>query len=45
MNGGRAERDRDRDRDRDRGRIPSRLHVVSMESDVGLDPMSCEIMT
>ena len=26
-------------------RIPSRLHAVSAESDAGLDPRSCEIMT
>ena len=28
-----------------RERIPSRLHTVSAESDVGLDPMNCEIVT
>ena len=38
MSRGRAERER-------RERIPSRLHAVSVEPDVGLDFMNCEIMT
>ena len=43
------ERERERmwgwGRERERQRIPSRLHTVSAESDVGLDPTNCEIMT
>ena len=31
-------------RERGRERIPSSLHTVSIEPDVGLDPMNCEIM-
>ena len=34
-----------REGQRRRERIPSRLHTVSPEPDVGLDPMSHEIMT
>ena len=34
-----------RGRERGRKRIPSRLHAVSAEPNVGLDPMNCEIMT
>ena len=34
-----------RGRERRRERIPSRLHTVSAESNVGLDPMNHEIMT
>ena len=34
-----------RSRERGRERIPSRLHTVSIESDVGLDSMNHEIMT
>ena len=30
---------------RERERIPSRLCAVSAESDIGFDPMNCEIMT
>ena len=47
----RGERERDSERagkgqkERERERIPSRLHAVSMEPDVGLEPMNCEIMT
>ena len=29
----------------ERERIPSRLLAVSVEPDMGLDPMNCEIMT
>ena len=36
------ERQRDIQRDRDRERIPSRLHTVSTEPNVGLDPMNQE---
>ena len=32
-------------RERKRARIPSRLHAVSMEPDVGLELMNHEIMT
>ena len=32
-----------RGRERGRERIPSRLHAVSAELDVGLDPMNAEI--
>ena len=47
------EREREREREyeigrgRKRGgeRIPSRLHIVSMEPNMGLDPMNPEIMT
>ena len=31
--------------ERVRERLPSRLHAVSTESDIELDPMNCEIMT
>ena len=34
-----------RDRERARERIPSGLHTVSTEPDVGLDPTNCETMT
>ena len=34
-----------KDRERGRERIPSRLHAVSAELDVGLDLMNLEIMT
>ena len=30
---------------RERERIPSRLHTVSAESDVGLNPTVCKIVT
>ena len=36
---------RGRERERERGRIPSRLHTVSMEPDAGLKPTNGEIMT
>ena len=44
------ERERERERagsDRKRGRekIPSRLHTVSLEPDMGPKSMNCEIMT
>ena len=47
------ERERERDRghewgrgrERERERFPSRLHTVSTEADVGLEPMNCEITT
>ena len=35
---------RDRERERGRERIPSRHHSVSVEPDVGLEPLSREIM-
>ena len=31
--------------EKERERVPSRLHTVSAEPDVGLDPTNCEIMT
>ena len=31
--------------ERGRERIPSRLHAVSAEPDLGLEPMNCESMT
>ena len=34
-----------RGRERGRERIPSRLHTVSAEPDVGLETTNCEIMT
>ena len=34
-----------RGRERGRKRIPSRLHTISAEPNVGLDLMNCEIMT
>ena len=34
-----------RGRERGRERIPSKLHAVSAEPDVGLDLTNCEIMT
>ena len=33
------------ERERGRERISSRLHTISMEPDVGLKLMNCEIMT
>ena len=47
MSGGGAARGRgrERERERERGRIPSRLHTVSTEPDVGLIPTNREIMT
>ena len=41
VSGGGAERERERERER----IPNRLHAVSAELDVGLDPVNREIMT
>ena len=38
-------RGRERERERGRESIPSRLCAVSAESDVGLKPTNCEIMT
>ena len=35
----------ERGRERGRERIPSRLHTVSTEPNVGLDPMNHEIMS
>ena len=32
-------------RERGRERIPSRLHTVSVEPNMGLEPTNCEIMT
>ena len=40
-----SERGRERERERGRERIESRLLVVSAESNMGLDPMNCEILT
>ena len=37
--------ERGRGREMGRERIPSRLHAVSTETDKGLEPMNCEIMT
>ena len=42
---GEIERKQGRGRERRRGRIPSRLHTVSAEPDVGLELTSQEIMT
>ena len=36
---------RERERERETERIPSRLHTVSAEPNVGLDFTNCEIMT
>ena len=40
-----AERERERKRERERERIPSRIHAVSTEPDVGLYPTKHEIVT
>ena len=46
MQAGRGrEREGERERERLRERIPSRLHAVSTEPDVGLKPLNREIMT
>ena len=53
MSWGEAERQGGRDREgetgrerqRERERIPRRLHAVSAEPNVGLEPMNCETMT
>ena len=37
--------EQEKGRERRRERIPSRLHAVSTEPNVGLDPTNCEIMT
>ena len=34
-----------RDRERERERTPSGLHAINVEPDIGLDPVSYEIMT
>ena len=41
------EQGRGRGRGRERGResIPNRPHAVSIELDMGLEPINCEIMT
>ena len=39
MRGAGAEAERERERD------PSKLHAVSQESNAGLEPTNCEIMT
>ena len=39
------EREGEREEQRGRERIPSRLHTVSAEPNLGLDLMNCEIMT
>ena len=41
----REEWDRSRESERERERIPSRLHAVSTEPDMGLDLKNHEIMT
>ena len=41
MSGGGAEREREREREG----IPSRLHTVSTEPNIGLALRNCEIMT
>ena len=38
-------RSREREREGETDRITSRVHAVSAESDMGLSPMNCEIMT
>ena len=38
-------RERERERSRERGRIPSRLHTVNTEPDVGFELTNHEIMT
>ena len=40
-----GQRQRERERERERERIPSRLHTVSTEHDVGLDLTTLKIMT
>ena len=45
MQEGWRQRERKRERREERERIPSRLHTVSREPDVGLKPKNCEIMT
>ena len=42
---GERERERAREQGRGKERISSRLHTVSTESNVGLEPMNREIMT
>ena len=39
------ERDRERETERERQRILSKLHAVSAEPNIGLEPMNREIMT
>ena len=39
------EREQGRDREKERERIPTSLHAVSAEPDMGLDLTNCEIMT
>ena len=41
----RERKEREREKNEQRERVPSRLHVVSTEPDVGLHPRNCEIMT
>ena len=36
---------REGQRARERERLPSRLHTICTEPDVGLDPTDCKIMT
>ena len=40
-----SEQGRGREREKERERIPSRLHIVSKETDAGLELMNHEIMT
>ena len=35
----------ERERERGRERIPSKIHTVSAEPNLGLKPTNCEIMT
>ena len=42
---GEGEGEREREREREKERIPSRLHAVRTEPDVGLSLMNGEIMT
>ena len=39
------EREHEQGRGREQERIPSRLHTISAEPDVGLEPTNCKIMT
>ena len=38
-------RNREKEREKERGRIPSRLHTVSADSDTGLKLINHKIMT
>ena len=45
MGVGRKSRERGREREREGERIPSRVHTISLEPDVGLEATDCDIMT